>query len=35
LRFIALPLRRTAITPRDTKFVRLDLGLYEVIDFDT
>jgi hypothetical protein len=27
LRFIALPLRRTARTPRDTRFARLDLGL--------
>jgi hypothetical protein len=28
LRFIALPLRRTASTPRDTRFARLDLGLF-------
>ena len=34
LRFIALPLRRTESTPRDTRFARLDLGLYEVIDAD-
>ena len=27
LRFVALPLRRTASTPRDTRFARLDLGL--------
>jgi hypothetical protein len=44
LRFISLPLRRTACTPRDTRFARLDLGLftkpsirvtfYEFIKFD-
>jgi hypothetical protein len=28
LRFIALPLRRTASTPHDTQFARLDLGLF-------
>jgi hypothetical protein len=28
LRFIALPLRRTASTPRDTRFARLDLGFF-------
>jgi len=28
LRFIALPLRRTISTPRDTRFARLDLGLF-------
>jgi hypothetical protein len=28
LRFIALPLRRTASTPRGTRFARLDLGLF-------
>ena len=28
LRFISLPLRRTASTPRDTRFARLDLGLF-------
>jgi len=28
LRFIALPLRRTASTPHDTRFARLDLGLF-------
>jgi hypothetical protein len=28
LRFISLPLRRTASTPRDTRFARLDLDLF-------
>jgi hypothetical protein len=28
LRFISLPLRRNASTPRDTRFARLDLGLF-------
>jgi hypothetical protein len=28
LRFISLSLRRTASTPRDTRFARLDLGLF-------
>jgi hypothetical protein len=28
LRFISLPLRRTASTPRGTRFARLDLGLF-------
>jgi len=28
LRFISLPLRRTASTPRDARFARLDLGLF-------
>jgi hypothetical protein len=28
LRFIAWPLRRTMSTPRDTRFARLDLGLF-------
>jgi hypothetical protein len=28
LRFIALPLRRIASTPRATRFARLDLGLF-------
>ncbi|MCU0604786.1 MAG: hypothetical protein MUC33_19220 [Desulfobacterales bacterium] len=28
LRFIALTLRRTASTPRATRFARLDLGLF-------
>jgi hypothetical protein len=28
LRFISLPLRRTASTPRETRFARLDLGLF-------
>jgi hypothetical protein len=28
LRFISLPLRRTVSTPRDTRFARLDLGLF-------
>jgi hypothetical protein len=28
LRFIALSLRRTISTPRDTRFARLDLGLF-------
>jgi hypothetical protein len=28
LRLIALPLRRTAGTPRGTRFARLDLGLF-------
>jgi hypothetical protein len=28
LRFISLPLRRAVSTPRDTRFARLDLGLF-------
>jgi hypothetical protein len=28
LRFISLPLRRTASTPRVTRIARLDLGLF-------
>jgi hypothetical protein len=28
LRFISPPLRRTVSTPRDTRFARLDLGLF-------
>jgi hypothetical protein len=33
LRFISLPLRRTASTPRNTRFARLDLGLFSKSSF--
>jgi hypothetical protein len=34
LRVISSSLLRTDSTPRGTRFARLDLGLYEVIDSD-